>query len=223
MEYLQIGFELNLYSPFEYHYIFWYIEYLLGWRHTCLKSAKHFHSIEANLLNKGKKKGKAKAKAIRAPMKELEREQHFVLVERLLCLGLVQELDGLQMVDKLPYPMFEWFTPPRSYAKRFTVFSPVATPQLIPYHTYHKLCSDSTAKMNSNMMFIASGKQFDNVKTTVESQGNVSGGEMHQLLTVAKTNMIITKLAAQGHKKGSKLLPTFDFSTHRHFPIIRIR
>ena len=44
----------------------------------------------------------------------------------------------------------------------FHIFSPVATPQLIPYHTCHKLCSDSTAKMNSNMMFIASGKQYDN-------------------------------------------------------------
>lgn len=224
MEYLQIGFELKLYSPFEHHYIFWYIEYLLGWRHTCLKSAKHFHSIEANLLNKGKtsKKGKAKAKAIRAPMKELEREENYVLVERLLCLGLVQELDGLRMANKLPYPMFEWFTPPRSYAKRFAVFSPVATPQLIPYHTYHKLCSESTAKMTSSMMYTASGKQFDNVKLTLESQGSVPG-DVQQLLTVAKTNMVITKLAAQGHKKGSKLVPEFDFSTHRHFPIIRIR
>ena len=222
IEYLQIGFELKLYSPFEHHYIFWYIEYLLGWRHTCLKSAKHFHSIEANLLNKGKKKGKAKAKAIRAPMKELEREQNFVLVERLLCLGLVQELDGLRMANKLPYPMFEWFTPPRSYAKRFTAFAPIVTPQLIPYLTYHKLCTDSTAKMNSMQMYTASGKQFDNVKATLESLGNISS-DSHQLLTVAKTNIVITKLAAQGHKKGSKIAPDFDFSTHRHFPIIRIK
>ena len=222
MEYLQIGFELKLYSPFEHHYIFWYIEYLLGWRHTCLKSAKHFHSIEATLLNKGKKKGKAKAKAMRAPIKELDREENYVLVERLLCLGLVQELDGLRMANKLPYPMFEWFTPPRSFAKRFSVFSPVATPQLIPYQTYHKLCSDSTAKMTSSLMFTAAGKQFDSVKATLDSQGNIAS-DAQQLLTVAKTNMVITKLSAQGHKKGSKLPPDFDFSAHKHFPIIRIK
>ena len=222
MEYLQIGFELNLYSPFEYHYIFWYIEYLLGWRHTCVKSAKHFHSIENNLLNKGKKKGKVKAKAAMAPVKELDKEQHIVLIERLLCLGLVHELDALRMVDKLRFPIFEWFSPHRSFVKRFIAFSPIVTPQLIPYATYHKLCGDAIANMNGEMMFTAAGKQFDGVKSTAESQGTVSG-ELTQLLTVAKTNMVITKLAAQGHKKSSKLPAEFDFSAHRHFPIIRIK
>ena len=59
-------------------------------------------------------------------------------------------------------------------------------------------------------MFTAAGKQFDSVKATLDSQGNIAS-DAQQLLTVAKTNMVITKLSAQGHKKGSKLPPDFDF------------
>lgn len=46
--------------------------------------------------------------------------------------------------------------------------------------------------------------------------------QARQLLRIAKTNFIVLKLAAGGHKRDSRKPPEFDFSLHRHFPIIKL-
>ncbi|KAM7428023.1 N-alpha-acetyltransferase 35 NatC auxiliary subunit [Porites harrisoni] len=43
------------------------------------------------------------------------------------------------------------------------------------------------------------------------------------LLKVTKTNLVVTKLAAGGHKHDSKNPPEFDFQCHRAFPIIKLK
>lgn len=44
---------------------------------------------------------------------------------------------------------------------------------------------------------------------------------MNEILKIAKINIVVMNLLANGHKKGSKIAPEFDFSAHRYFPIIK--
>lgn len=46
--------------------------------------------------------------------------------------------------------------------------------------------------------------------------------QVTDLLKVAKTNFVVLKLLAGGHKRESTTPPEFDFSVHRHFPIIKL-
>jgi hypothetical protein len=46
--------------------------------------------------------------------------------------------------------------------------------------------------------------------------------QVNDLLKVAKTNFVVLKLLAGGHKKDSRNPPDFSFAGHPHFPIIRL-
>ncbi|KAG8312629.1 N-alpha-acetyltransferase 35 NatC auxiliary subunit [Homalodisca vitripennis] len=46
--------------------------------------------------------------------------------------------------------------------------------------------------------------------------------QINELLRVTKTNFVVLKLLATGHKRESSNPPEFDFSYHHHFPIIKI-
>jgi len=41
-------------------------------------------------------------------------------------------------------------------------------------------------------------------------------------MLVAKTNLVVTKLLAGGHKRDSTEKPKFDFSLNKLFPVLRI-
>lgn len=45
---------------------------------------------------------------------------------------------------------------------------------------------------------------------------------MNELLKIVKTNFVVLKLLAGGHKKESNNPLEFDFSLHKYFPIIKI-
>lgn len=68
--YLLAGFELELYSVHEYHYIYWYLyEFLYGWLVSALTRADSF-LVEQELINelqKGKGNYKKKAKHKKRP------------------------------------------------------------------------------------------------------------------------------------------------------------
>lgn len=51
----------------------------------------------------------------------------------------------------------------------------------------------------------------------------INFSQVTELLKVAKTNLIVVKLLASGHTKNSTVPPEFDFSSHMHFPIIKVK
>lgn len=46
--------------------------------------------------------------------------------------------------------------------------------------------------------------------------------QVNDLLKVAKTNFIVLKLLAGGHKKDSTVPPEFEFTYHKHLPVIKL-
>lgn len=217
-EFICLGFEFDLYSPFEIHYMYWYLEFLYGWYETTIKSADRLHATEVQTASKGKRKAAKKSKVQHA--KEKERESVVVRVKRMVCIGLMRALEGLIIDQKIPTPSFEHGSKRLCFHNRFLPFMSLATPHILTYSDYVKLASVDNYKNRDLNLYEASARHFQSAKITLESIGHRE--ELEGLLKVVKTNLVVMNLSAKGHKQDSKKPPLFDFSVHKHFPVIRI-
>ena len=216
-EYILLGFEYNLYSPFELHYIYWYLEYIYGWHHTTLKSAEKMLMAEPAATGKAKRKVKKK----RELPKEKEREAAIIHAKRLTCVGLMRGLEALILDHKIPQPKFEYGSEELCFQHRFLPFAALATPQFLPHSEYIKLAGVQNYEGRDVNLYEASARHFITARTAVESIPHLDD-DLDNLLKTIKTNTVVMNLAARGHKRDSKLPPTLDYSVHRHFPVIRI-
>lgn len=62
IRYLLLGFELKLYAKHEYHMIWYYLEYLLGWIHTTMKEAMARHQEQVSTASQSSSGGKKNKK-----------------------------------------------------------------------------------------------------------------------------------------------------------------
>lgn len=216
-EYVLLGFEYNLYSPFELHYVYWYLEYIYGWHHTTLKSAEKLLMSEPVSTGKGKRKTKKK----RELPKDKEREVAITHAKRLTCVGLMRGLEALILDHKIPQPSFEVGSEELCFQHRFLPFASLATPQFFPYAEYVKLAGVQNYKGRDVNLYEASARHFISARSAIESIPHPDN-DLDCLLKAIKTNIVIMNLASKGHKRDSKLPPTLDFTIHTHFPVIRI-
>lgn len=219
VEFVCLGFEFDLYSPFEIHYVYWYLEFLYGWHVTSIKSADRLHLVESQMVGKGKRKASKKSKSQHA--KERERECSIVRVKRFVCVGLMRALEGLLIDQRIRMPEFEHGSMKLCFHNRFLPFASLLTPQMLTYDDYKKLASIDNYKNNELNLYEASAKHFQSAKVALEGIGH-RGEELEVLMKVIKTNLVVMNLTAKGHKRDSKNPPVFDYSIHQHFPIIRI-
>ena len=220
IEYIYLGFEYSLYSPFELHYVYWYLEFLYGWHQTAVKSAERLLLSEPQASGKGKRKAAKKNK--RELPKEKEREMAVIHAKRLTCLGLMRCLEALILDSKIPQPSFNFGSEQFCFHHRFLPFTYLLTPQFLPYSEYVKLASVKNYEGKDLNLYDASAKHFLSARAAVESIAH-RDEELEDLLKVIKTNTVIMNLAAKGHKRDSKSPPTFDYSVHKHFPVIRLQ
>ncbi len=219
MEFVCLGFEFDLYSPFEIHYVYWYLEFLYGWHETTLKSADRLHLTESQLAAKGKRKAAKKTKFQHT--KEKERESLVVRVKRMVCVGIMRALEGLILDEKIPNPSFEHGSKQLCFHNRFLPFLSLVTPQILTYSDYTRLASVDNYKNKNVNLYEASAKHFYSAKVTLEGITH-RGEDLESLMKVVKTNLVVMNLSAKGHKRDSRNPPVFDFSVHKHFPVIRI-
>lgn len=220
VEFVCLGFEFDLYSPFEIHYVYWYLEFLYGWHETSIKSSDRLHLVEAQMVGKGGKR-KAAKRSKSQQVKEKERECSVVRVKRIVCVGLMRALEGLLIDQRIPMPEFEHGSMKLCFHNRFLPFASLLTPQILTYADYKKLASIDNYKNNDLNLYEASAKHFQSAKVALESISH-RGEELEGLLKVIKTNLVVMNLTAKGHKRDSKNPPVFEYSIHKHFPIIRI-
>lgn len=103
------------------------------------------------------------------------------------------------------------------------MWNPVDTPQPMFYNKYREY--RNLSRMNASQsieLFFRASEAFQQAKTIFEMISNVHS-EVALLLKVAKTNFVVAKLAAGGHKKDSMNPLEFDFQCHRAFPIIKLK
>lgn len=219
IEFMCLGFEFDLYSPFEIHYVYWYLEFLYGWYETTIKSSDRLHLVESQLGAKGKRKAAKKSKS--QHMKEKERECSVLQVQRMMCVGVMRAVEALIMDKKIPNPSFEHGSQRLCFHNRFLPFMALSTPQMLTFNDYTRLVSVDNYKSRDLNLYEAASKHFQSSKSVLEGMSH-RGGDLDGLLKVAKTNLVVMNLTAKGHKRDSKNPPVFDFSLHKHFPVIRI-
>ncbi len=218
IDYVLLGLEFGLYSPFEYHYIYWYLEYLYGWLQTAWKSANRLTADSSLPVPKGKKKGK---KVKREVAERREREMATVHIKRLVCVGFMRIFEALILDDRIPRPSFEYGSEELCFHHRFATFASIPTPQLLTFQDYNKLAGiQNYTGMNINL-YEAASRHFSTAKTALESLAHPSE-ELLGLIRAVKMNIIIMNLAAKGHKKDTKTMPVLDYSHHKHFPVVRV-
>ena len=219
IEFICLGFEFDLYSPFEIHYVYWYLEFLYGWHETTIKSANRLNLLESQIIGKGRRKTAKKSKPQHT--KEKDREFSVVRVKRMVCVGLMRALEGLIMDQKIRKPSFEHGSKQLCFHNRFLPFMSLVTPQILTYSDYTKLVSVDNYKSRDLNLYEAAAKHFRLAKSSLESITH-KGEDLESLLKVVKTNLVVMNLSAKGHKRDSKNPTLFDYSVHKHFPVIRI-
>ena len=219
VDYIVMGFEYKLYSEYEFHYIYWYLEYSFGWQQMTLKTAGKLLMQEPQASTKNKKKAKAKRKEL---PKEREVEINLLHVKRVLCIGIMRAYEALALDEKIIRPKFEFGNEGVVFRNRFLPFSNVLTPQPLTYTNYCDLVGIEQHKGSKLNLYEVAARQFTTAKVALEALNIGQDSEVSRLLKVIKTNLVVMNLAATGHKRDSKAPPTWDFSVHRVFPIIKI-
>ena len=224
-DYIQLGFEYDLYSLFEFHYIFWYMEYLLGCRQSCAEMTQNL--LTATLEPVGKKgKGsgakKRNKKDYNLKVQAFNNERVYLNILRLISIGYLRAIEGLKLANKIALPPFELGKKEYCYEQRFLPFSYLSTPTPLLYEKY--ILNSDIEQLNPaerDKMFQSSSKHFQVAKTSLENI-EIRTPEQEKILKVAKMNIVTMNLAASGHKMNTTNPPEFDFSMCKHFPIIRL-
>ncbi|PNF30562.1 N-alpha-acetyltransferase 35, NatC auxiliary subunit [Cryptotermes secundus] len=222
--YLLSGFELELYSMHEYHYIFWYLyEFLYGWLVSALSRADSFlmeqEAIAESHRGRGAKKNKTKKKKTRPYGREIAMYQAL----QNLCGGFYKAMVGFRLDGKIKLPHTEFDNEQVRYEHRFAPFASLMTPPPMQYAEFRDMTSLLRYEQppSSTNLYLAGCQHFHKARSMLETI-NTPDQEVSDLLKVAKTNFVVLKLLAGGHKKDSTNPPDFDFTGHHHFPIIRL-
>lgn len=212
ISYLVSGLELELYSVHEYYYIYWYMyEFIYGWWSSSLSRAEVLYNQSLSTKQKGARKQKKRSKPY-------AREALLCQVMMNLSGGFYKALLGFNNHGKLKQPESEFDNEAVRYKHRFSAFS-VSSPPQIHYPDFKRMIQPFALE-GWTMLYLAGCKHFQHARALLESM--TPDPEVNDLLKVAKTNFIVLKLLAGGHKVRDFVQPQFDFSVHRNFPIIKL-
>ncbi|CAB1319463.1 unnamed protein product [Coregonus sp. 'balchen'] len=227
IQYLLSGFELELYSMHEYYYIYWYLsEFLYAWLMSTLSRADSSQLAEERLLEeqqKGRSSKKTKKKKKGQGARPLSREITMSQAYQNMCAGMYKTMIALDMDGKVRKPLFELDSEQVRYEHRFAPFNSVVTPPPVHYIQFKEMSDlkKYSPPPQSADLYMAASKHFQQAKLILENVPSPDP-EVNRILKVAKPNIVVMKLLAGGHKKETKVLPEFDFSAHKYFPVVKI-
>ncbi|KAJ3604452.1 hypothetical protein NHX12_029192 [Muraenolepis orangiensis] len=183
-------------------------EFLYAWLMSTLSRADSSQMAEERIAEeqqKGRSSKKAKKKKkVRPLSKEITMSQAY----QNMCAGMYKTMVALDMDGKVRKPSFELDSEQVRYEHRFVPFNSVVTPPPVHYIQFKEM--SDLKKYNpppgSSDLYLAASKHFQQAKLILE---NVStpDPEVNRILKVAKPNMV---------------LPEFDFSVHKYFPLVKI-
>lgn len=228
VEYILLGFELGLFNPHEFHYVYWYLDFLSAWGINCLSRAERLVVGQEQFIEKkcGKKDKKRKKELIASCQDTVKEHQLFKSLfvgMKCLCIGMVKSWEGFDKEGKIKRPQCELDNEQIRFEHRFAAFAPIDTPQPVTYLQYKDAIAPMfAADANTPMaLYQEALKYFEKAVTTFQ-RFEVKSKETEMLLKVAKTNFVVMKLASSGHKQESKNLINWDFSIHPSFPVMKL-
>ena len=94
------------------------------------------------------------------------------------------------------------------------------TPPVVQYSEFYEM-TNSLKRNGVDALYFSASKLYHQARTVLESISNPDQ-EVNALLKVVKTNFVVLKVLASGHKRGRDHSLDFDFSAHQHFPIFKL-
>eukprot|EP01135_Chromosphaera_perkinsii_P005748 Nk52_evm48s359 gene=Nk52_evmTU48s359 len=186
IEFLQLGFELELYAMPEYQYIYSYLDYLFDWKITALSKCRRLRDVHRESLEslavtttaprskKGKKGHQAKPKKEFVPSTPSFEEQ-FCLIEQLMCRGLVNLIGALRCDGRLEYPKLRYDNEQVRYEHRFAPFLNIDSPNIVLYEEflsktdYSGISSESGEGISSQTLYSYAFESFDVCRNGLEN------------------------------------------------------
>ncbi|KAJ6643077.1 N-alpha-acetyltransferase 35, NatC auxiliary subunit like [Pseudolycoriella hygida] len=215
--YLLSGFELELYSIHEYIYIYWYLsQFLYNWIVSTLNRAECLMEHAKNATKQQKRTKPNKKKSVSPNYRELILNQSLSNMFN----GYFKAMAGLTKEDRIPQPLPVFDKEQIRFEHRFAPFAGLLNLPQITYTEFNNMRTYFMMKSQSNELYLEAGKHFHSARIMMESIPNPDF-EILDMIKVAKTNFVVMNLLARGHKKDSKTPPSFDFSLHKYFPIIK--
>jgi hypothetical protein len=223
--YLLSGFELELYSPHEYQYIYWYLyQFLYGWLVSTLNRADNvlLGSDSPNDSQKNRtKRNKTKKK------KTHPYSQEIIMCHAMQSLtgAYFKTLIGFQLEGKICTPKHAKFDNERvRYEHRFAAFSAVTVPPPFSYNEFQmtRCQTRDTASGDSGILFLNSCELFHQARCLLDTIQQPHSQQVLDLIKVCKTNFVTMKLLASGYMRGPNVSLDFDFSTNSYFPILKL-
>lgn len=129
---------------------------------------------------------------------------------------------GFRLDRKIAMPHRQFDNEQVRYEHRFAPFQNLLTPPPVQYSEFKEMASFEKFEqkpVDSIYFYISGCKNFHQSRQLLENIP--ADSEVSDLLKIAKTNFIVLKLLAGGHKKDSVTPPEFDFSVNRYFPIMK--
>ncbi|XP_044754766.1 N-alpha-acetyltransferase 35, NatC auxiliary subunit [Coccinella septempunctata] len=223
--YLLTGFELQLYIAHEFYYIYWYLyEFLYGWLISALTRADSF-LVENDLMNdtnKQKNANKKKPKHKKKPRPYMKDIAYYQALQN-MCGGYYKALLAFRFEGKLQVPNPQFDCEQVRYEHRFAPFQNLLTPPPVQYAEFREMTSLQNFQhqpVDSTYLYIGGCKHFHQARQLLETIPQES--EVVELIKICKTNFIVLKLLAGGHKKDSTNPPEFVFDQCKYFPIIKL-
>ncbi|XP_030757541.1 N-alpha-acetyltransferase 35, NatC auxiliary subunit [Sitophilus oryzae] len=213
--YLLAGFELELYAEHEYYYIYWYLyECIYSWLISTLSRADTLlQETAGNVANGGKGRRSKSAKAARRPRPHAKDALKLQALQQ-LCGGYFKALLGLLREGLLQAPLPGFDRERVRFEHRFGAFSRLITPPLAAYRQFRS-AAQAEASQEPEQLFLAAGRHFAQA-----GQLLAAGGGDAPLARAAKTNFVLLRLLAAGHRPKGK--PSFCFKESKHFPVIKL-
>ena len=227
IEYILLGFELELFNAHEFHYVYWYLDFLSGWGINCLSRAERLVVSQEQLIEKkcGKKEKRRKKELITACQESVKDHQYLKSMFdgiKCLCIGIFKSWEGFDKDKKIKRPQSELDNEQFRFEHRFSAFTSIDTPQPVTYSQYKVATATmfATDVFTPTAMFQVAQRYLEKAVATFQ-KFEAKNKEIEALLKVAKTNLVVVKLVSLGHKKVSKDLVEWDFKVHQSFPIIK--
>ncbi|XP_057300464.1 N-alpha-acetyltransferase 35, NatC auxiliary subunit-like isoform X2 [Hydractinia symbiolongicarpus] len=227
IQHILLGFELELFNPHEFHYVYWYLDYLFGWANNCLHRAESLLGIQEQYVDKkcGKKEKKKRKEILTACSEQIKEHKSLRLLfngMKDLCLGNLKAYEGFNLDGKIRHPEPFFDSEKIRFDHRFQAFQAIDTHQSASYKDYKDITSPPGQEYRSSKDLYTEAKlHFERAMKSLQYIEQVDEEGVH-LMKVAKTNFIVMKLAASGHKQDSKKSPEWDFSVHQSYPLIKL-
>lgn len=136
-----------------------------------------------------------------------------------MCGGYHKAFLGFRLDSKMSMPHPEFDSERVRYEHRFAPFQNLLTPPPVQYKEYQEFTTVSST--TGYQFFINGFKHFHDARQLLENIQSPDP-EVAELVKIAKTNYVVLKLLAGGHKKESTHPPEFIFAHSKHFPIIKL-